>query len=293
MDLRDEAVGHVATLEPDNPAPDEVVRVLAQNIADSRPDARDKMEENWFLAKLDVFERPKRVLDFLQSHTDSITGVRTPTLVAARDAIRRWSNRVLPARVGSDRRSGQAFSATGEIFPEEWIRLVAYRRYEERGRTHGHDREDWFAAKTYLFERFYTLMRRDTWTHELWHSLCDKPLDEALRELAGDAKPTNKVRGPMNPTVRTSEPSPELLERAKCVASPALSLSEDELDEHQGFLVALLLDEPDKGRIIAKARLNPANPRQPRESIEAAIAASPYKARRYQVRQILAIDPAE
>lgn len=90
-----------------------------------------------------------------------------------------------------------------------------------------------------------------------------------------------------------TELPPELLQRAENARSPVAFLSDEEFEGNRGKLIALLLDGPDKGILIASAPLDYENPRTPRDAIRAQINASPYNGRRYQVRQILEKTPEE
>jgi hypothetical protein len=85
-----------------------------------------------------------------------------------------------------------------------------------------------------------------------------------------------------------SNATQEELERVTAARSPVSVLSDEDFARLRGRLVALLLDGPDKGKAIASAPLDHEHPEKPRRFIREQIAASPYKGRRYQLRQILA-----
>ncbi len=77
------------------------------------------------------------------------------------------------------------------------------------------------------------------------------------------------------------KPSAEQFEAAR---SPVSYLSDEQLNEHRGKAIAILLDGPDKGTVIADARLDDPNCRT---SIRNQVKTSKYAERRYQLRQIL------
>ena len=84
-----------------------------------------------------------------------------------------------------------------------------------------------------------------------------------------------------------SSATQEQLERLTAARSPVSVLSDEDFARLRGRLVALLLDGPDKGKVVATAPLDREHPEKPRRSIREQIAISPYKNRRYQLRQIL------
>ena len=81
--------------------------------------------------------------------------------------------------------------------------------------------------------------------------------------------------------------TPEQLDRARAARSPVTALSAGDFAQLRGKLVALLLDGPDKGKIIAVAPLDQNDPELSRRSISKQVGASPYKHRRYQLCQVL------
>lgn len=83
------------------------------------------------------------------------------------------------------------------------------------------------------------------------------------------------------------EATPEDLARAQRARSPVSYLTEEQFNSLKGQLVALLLDGPDKGTVIAHAPLDFGDPSKPRKAVRDQVAASPYANRRYQVGQIL------
>lgn len=85
-------------------------------------------------------------------------------------------------------------------------------------------------------------------------------------------------------------PASDEVKRSPAVRSPISHLSRDKFAELRGHLVAILLEDPDKGKVIASAVLDLERPERPRAAIREQIAASPYSSRMYQVCQILDID---
>lgn len=310
--------------------PDEIVRPFASKLAASPAVNANAADENWYAAKLEIFERPGGVVQYVESRPDQVVGFRSPTVQSAFEQIRRWQRRQPTAR----HVQSQAGEGTRDFFPDEWIRVLAYRRFEKRGRQHGHDKEDWFAAKAELFEYFVPLMLRDIWSAELCDSLRQKPVDQAIEYLRELHSQTPRLSGPrpnrpdlriaqtapamqqdaeglvlepdrtssellvtlhrkdreikMRPEIKTiEEPTKEDLARARITSSPIAALSDDEFEKYRGCLVALLADGREKGKVIAHAPANAANPRQPREAISSQVRSSQYRNCRYVVQQIL------
>jgi len=79
----------------------------------------------------------------------------------------------------------------------------------------------------------------------------------------------------------TREPIPE------SSRSPVSYLTIEQFNAFKGQLVAFLLDGPDKGTVIAHAPLDFAYPMKPRIAVHEQVAASAFRDRRYQLRQIL------
>ena len=79
----------------------------------------------------------------------------------------------------------------------------------------------------------------------------------------------------------------EQLRHAAHARSPVSALSPQQFNELRGNLVALLLDGPEKGQVIASSPLDFDFPEVPRRSVREQVASSPYNGRRYQLRQIL------
>lgn len=274
--------------------PDDFVRPLALALATSRMPGAGAIDENWYAAKLEIFERPEKFIDLVESRHNQIDAFRSPTVRTAYSQIRRWHL----CQEAACRVQAQGLEREGEFFPQEWIRILAYRRFEQRGRQHGHDKEDWFAAKAQLFEQFVPLMLRDIWSAELCDSLRQKPVDQAiecLRELVSQSgmRPDeplpllHRKESKMRPVIKTIKPTAEERERARAASSPITKLSDADLNRYRGCLVALLADGHDKGKVIAHAPANPTDPRQPREAINSQVQSSEFRNRRYVIQQIL------
>lgn len=86
---------------------------------------------------------------------------------------------------------------------------------------------------------------------------------------------------------KSVQPSAEQQAHALAVRSPILALLAEQCDDLRGQIVALLLDGPEKGKVIATAPIDYDHPQTPRQSIKEQVAASPYKGNRYQLRSIL------
>ncbi|MBI3863024.1 MAG: DUF2934 domain-containing protein [Planctomycetia bacterium] len=197
--------------------------------------------------------------------------------------------------------------------PREFIELLAYEKFERRGRVHGEDIADWLGAERELRELF----RQVSWSEvpdssagfvinargpvQAVEALCRyiqlRPRATASR--AGKAAQF-RVVWPDAPADRGTDDHPESpmdhvkknataeqARRAKAARSPVSALSGEQFSKLKGNLVALLLEGPEKGKVIATAPLNPEHPEMPRRSIKDQVDASAYKGRRYQVRQVL------
>lgn len=283
--------------------PDEMVRPLARRISRAHREAGEVSEpgEDWFAGKVTVYEHPETVIEVVESDPNvAVAFRRSSTLREAYRQVREWDARLKHVPLEERACSAQDCERPNEFFPIEWIQAKAFERFEHRGREHGRDREDWFAAKAQLFESFVPLMLRDSWSAELWQSLCAKPLKQAidwLEELMSKPDMTSGIshsrllldgrESKMQPVIKTFDPTPEDNERAEAAKIPGATLTQSELSRYKGCLVALLADGADKGTVVAYAPLNLQNPQEPRKKIQGQIAASRYKGRRYQVRQIL------
>lgn len=208
--------------------------------------------------------------------------------------------------------------------PAELIQARAYQIFLERGASHGSDWEDWFVAESQL----KTLFRSVGWTVEESIVEEGKlgclviravgriqPLQELRRYFQGlstttlgvegcaarlsvvwpdsidesDSIHADRIASRKDQIVpKRKSTSTEQLQRARYVRSPVSALSGERFAALKGKLIALLLNGPDKGTVIATAPLDFQHPDKPRKSIREQIAASTYKNRRYQLRQILA-----
>lgn len=201
--------------------------------------------------------------------------------------------------------------------PRELIEALAYRKFEQRGRMHGYDWSDWFAAEHELSSLFQSV--RWAVEHE------DNPPCLALRAigpahairelcryfqwcptassvLAGRhahfrvvwPEDPHQIRSDLTMKFdRIANATQNQLERAKVAKSPVSVLSGEDFARLKGRLVALLLDGPDKGKVIAEAPLDHEHPEKSRRAVKDQVAASPYNRRRYQLRQILEKTPTD
>jgi hypothetical protein len=195
--------------------------------------------------------------------------------------------------------------------PRELIEALAYEKFEQRGCSHGHDWEDWFMAEkelTVLFRSVrwaveggdtpFCLSLRAVGSSHAIRILCRyfQGCPTVVSAVAGQAAQLRLIR-PDEPDLtqvgstmnldQISNATQEELERLTAARSPVSILSDEDFARLRGRVVALLLDGPDKGKVIATAPLDREHPEKPRRSIREQIAASSYKSRRYQLRQIL------
>jgi hypothetical protein len=197
--------------------------------------------------------------------------------------------------------------------PHEFVRIKAYEKYEIRGYVNGDDWVDWFEAE----EELRTLFAAVEWVAERQPKfppglvLVPMGPDNVLEELCRYFRrcPESKVSisdqatpfsvlwpedehgsHPNKSTeMAAQDPPPMAVESAQVVAarSPVALLPPEEFVLLRGKLVALLLSGSEKGKVIASAPLDYEHPEIPRRQIKEQVASSPYKNRRYQVRQIL------
>lgn len=248
----------------------------------------EQPDEGWFATQVEVYEQPCEAVAKIDQDSElRVTTLRVPALRDAYTIVKRWIGKV-PKK--PDVRS---------IFPTSWIQALAYRRFEERGRVHGHDKEDWFAAKSQLFEKFLPFVVEEGWSWELWNTLRLGTIEQAIARLT-DLSPANdrmsrapsslKVRKPkLRPLIKTIEhPTSDELKLAAAVKSPVALLAPGELEKYRGCLIAVLDSGSDKGQIIAQAPLDYDHPEVPRKAIKRQVGASAHKNRSYQIRQVLA-----
>ena len=197
--------------------------------------------------------------------------------------------------------------------PPELIAALAYQKFMERGGRHGHDWDDWFAAEAELTKLFQSVrwaveggtslpnltlravgpthVRRTLCRYFQWCPTLASRVGGRLARFrlvwpeASDCESVQNGSTMKSNNVNTA--TEEQLERLEAARSPVSVLSDEEFKRLRGQLVALLLDGPEKGKTIATAPLDQEHPEKPRRSIREQVAASPYRHRRYQLRQIL------
>lgn len=199
--------------------------------------------------------------------------------------------------------------------PRELIEVLAYEKFLARGGEHGHDVTDWLAAESELREVFSRvhwdvqeessppdLVLRAVGPRHAIDALCryfqkcptpspawDGPA--ALLRVIGFEDADQEGKAPLrrrkDSALKREKPAPGQSRRNNAARSPVSALSSERFAQLRGHLVALLLDGPEKGTVIAAAPLDLEHPDRPRQAIKAQVSESPYKNRRYQLRQIL------
>jgi len=149
--------------------------------------------------------------------------------------------------------------------PESWIRTKAYELYEYRGWQHGLDKQDWFQAKSDLYETFSSLYWHDRCDANLWTCITAKTLKEALLLMDRFRIDPDMVLKP--PQEKPPQPPLEKEKRLRDIRlhddtagefaredgspDPLALLSVPELDQYRGQAVAIIINGPQSATVIA------------------------------------------
>lgn len=218
---------------------------------------RGQPPEDWFATKTQLLEYL-----FQPEGEPLVTLQRAPDLDQAKELARDLCR-------SSELQDTKCPPTGNELFPEEWIQVLAYRIYEHRGRSHGRDREDWFAAKVQLYERFAPLLLHEQWTRAFWTTFVNQPLDDALLCTAQFSVPADMgcpaSESPIMPShprkdskmqrkiKKLSVADPDDFELARANKDPLSLVSSADKKRFRGQKIAVLLDSDPKlaGKVIA------------------------------------------
>lgn len=233
---------------------DEVVREVAYERSKLRrvPGGPNEASEDWVSAKAAVLER--------------VTLLSKEQIKSLRSADGEFAKQVLlhikVVAPPAEPNKVQFRPFLDEVLPETWVRQLAYRHFEARGRQHGGHLLDWYRAKCDLFDAIAPLSRHPQCDAILNH-IRTKPLDEALSSLRTILADMREGKMPPLPesmscprkdddTMRIKHQlaTPDQLRRASFNQDPLELLSDEQLAEHRGRVVAIALNNGHRAAVI-------------------------------------------